>query len=347
MLEADSGLTDSSTNNLNKKNNLSKLLINESPLQVLPSLAVLIGLNEAIVLQQIHYWISNELNNNLVNGRKWVYNTYAQWCVQFPFWSKNTIIRTIDSLEDIKLIISGSFNKLSKDRTKWYTINYEKLESLEVGTSTQNGYMTDIKTDVKNDRSIYPKWVVPFTQNEYMHLPNLGKCNTIDYIPEITHKNIKKNNKKKFEKEFEEFWEINPKAVDKAEAKQIFESLLAEDYDNFKKIMDGRRAQNIVIEFEGTEKKYIKSPAAWLRKKRFNDEVQTKEQLNAERQRAISKVSRKSMGKSTVDEYHNLNARVRENARQHLAASIKQSAKERGEDWEWDGSDNSLGITDF
>ena len=35
---------------------MSKLLINEHPLQVLPSLATKIGLNEAIVLQQIHYW---------------------------------------------------------------------------------------------------------------------------------------------------------------------------------------------------------------------------------------------------------------------------------------------------
>ena len=33
------------------------LLISEPPLQVLPSLAVKIGLNEAIVLQQIHYWL--------------------------------------------------------------------------------------------------------------------------------------------------------------------------------------------------------------------------------------------------------------------------------------------------
>ena len=33
----------------------SKLLMGESPLQVLPGLAVLIGLDEAIFLQQLHY----------------------------------------------------------------------------------------------------------------------------------------------------------------------------------------------------------------------------------------------------------------------------------------------------
>ena len=40
----------------------SKLLIDEPPLQVLPSLALKIGLNEAIILQQVHYWLNPKLN---------------------------------------------------------------------------------------------------------------------------------------------------------------------------------------------------------------------------------------------------------------------------------------------
>lgn len=35
----------------------SKLLIDEEPLQVLPGLAAVIGLNEALVVQQLHYWL--------------------------------------------------------------------------------------------------------------------------------------------------------------------------------------------------------------------------------------------------------------------------------------------------
>ncbi|MDQ1000403.1 hypothetical protein QFZ28_000803 [Neobacillus niacini] len=37
---------------------MSTLLINEAPLMIVPSLAVKIGMNEAVVLQQIHYWLS-------------------------------------------------------------------------------------------------------------------------------------------------------------------------------------------------------------------------------------------------------------------------------------------------
>ena len=36
---------------------MSRLLIKESPVMIIPSLAVRIGLNEAVVLQQIHSWL--------------------------------------------------------------------------------------------------------------------------------------------------------------------------------------------------------------------------------------------------------------------------------------------------
>lgn len=47
---------------------MSKLLIQESPVMIIPSLAVKIGLNEAVILQQIHYWVS--MSNHVIEGRK-------------------------------------------------------------------------------------------------------------------------------------------------------------------------------------------------------------------------------------------------------------------------------------
>lgn len=58
---------------------VSPLLINEPPLQVLPTLALKLGLNEAIILQQIYYWLNLEFNKNQFDGRLWVYNTYEKW----------------------------------------------------------------------------------------------------------------------------------------------------------------------------------------------------------------------------------------------------------------------------
>ncbi|AIM15146.1 hypothetical protein HW35_01565 [Bacillus sp. X1(2014)] len=107
---------------------MSKLLIQESPVMIIPSLAVKIGLNEAVILQQIHYWVS--MSNHVIEGRKWIYNTYKDWQQQFPFWSESTIKRTIHSLEKQGLLISGNWNRTKMDKTKWYTIHYEQLEAL-------------------------------------------------------------------------------------------------------------------------------------------------------------------------------------------------------------------------
>lgn len=104
---------------------MSRLLIDEPPLQVLPSLAREIGLNEAIMLQQIHYWLLK--SGNEFEGAKWFYKTLEEWQTEFPFWSAMTIRRTLGSLEKQKIIKIGNFNKKKFDKTKWYTIDYQRV----------------------------------------------------------------------------------------------------------------------------------------------------------------------------------------------------------------------------
>lgn len=117
----------------------SNLLINEPPLQVLPSLAEKIGLNEAIIIQQIHYWLNPNHNNNFKNNKHWVHNTYKQWQKQFKFWSLRTIRRTIKNLEDLNLLTSSNFNNNKSDHTKWYTIDYDCLNKISKQTEKEGG----------------------------------------------------------------------------------------------------------------------------------------------------------------------------------------------------------------
>jgi hypothetical protein len=148
---------------------MSRLLIDEPPLQVLPSLAVLIGLNEAIALQQLHYWLINtnrdgERTAHFRNGRWWVYNSYAQWQRQFPFWSERTVRRTFTSLEKRGLTISEQPELAEREARKWYTIGYEVLESLSRGTDQirpdcPDGCGQDEPMDAANpDTSIGSNW---------------------------------------------------------------------------------------------------------------------------------------------------------------------------------------------
>lgn len=104
-------------------------------------LACVVGLNEAIMLQQIHYWIEYNKTeylrgnptheNSYQAGRFWTKNKVEKWKEEhFPFWSTSTVRRIFESLEKDNLIIVDSFNEYKFDKTLWYTINYEKLEKL-------------------------------------------------------------------------------------------------------------------------------------------------------------------------------------------------------------------------
>ena len=101
------------------------LIINSRPLVIIPELAVKIGLNEAIVLQQLHYWIADSKSGVTHNGMQWVYNSYEQWIEQFPFWSVDTVKRALTSLKNQDLIYVEKINKSSCDHTNYYSINYE------------------------------------------------------------------------------------------------------------------------------------------------------------------------------------------------------------------------------
>ena len=101
------------------------LLVAESPLIVLPTLAARIGLEESIFLQQIHFL--NTYSNNEKDGFKWVYNTYEEWVSIFPFFKNaGKIKRIVSKLEGLGVLVTTSqYNRLKIDRRKWYRVNYE------------------------------------------------------------------------------------------------------------------------------------------------------------------------------------------------------------------------------
>ncbi|WP_051273724.1 hypothetical protein [Desulfotruncus alcoholivorax] len=112
---------------------MAKILFDEQPIVVDKVLAVKIGLNKAIVIQQVHYWIeiNKKKKKHYINGRYWTYNTLQEWHENnFEFWSLDTVKRTFTELENKGILLVGNFNQDRRDRTKWYTIDYNKLEEL-------------------------------------------------------------------------------------------------------------------------------------------------------------------------------------------------------------------------
>lgn len=137
-----------------------KHLIEEPPILVYPTLAKLLGVNKAIMLQQLHFLLGitekAKSKYNFVDERWWVYNTYEQWRNDhFPWLSEITIRTLFNQLEEAGIVVSQQSVKNPSDRTKWYSINYvfwdEFISSLmrlksSDGSCDENHHMDRLKS---------------------------------------------------------------------------------------------------------------------------------------------------------------------------------------------------------
>ena len=95
-----------------------------------PTIAVCIGQNESILLNQILYWLSKCGRKIAGQEEKWIYNSLAEWHKQFSYWSMYKLRKTIKSLEDLGLIKSIKVNARKWNHTKWYTVDYLQYKNL-------------------------------------------------------------------------------------------------------------------------------------------------------------------------------------------------------------------------
>ena len=109
------------------------LLIDGTQIPVLSELAQVIGLNEAIVVQEVYYWckVNKREGRKTHQGYYWVYNSYREWTNNhFPWWNEKTVKNIFTRLENRGLLVSGNFNSSKMDRTKWYRVNFPELRKI-------------------------------------------------------------------------------------------------------------------------------------------------------------------------------------------------------------------------
>lgn len=163
-------------------------------------LAQKLGVNEAILLQNIVFWLlKNKANNsNYYDGRYWTYNSHKAFKELFPFWTENQIRRILESLFEKGVILKGDYNSSPYDKTKWYALSdkYAYLIGLNsqsdmanlpdgddenarclIGTDSK---LTDIKPDSKQQivntdmQSTSPKGSFSFSLSKDTHYDNLS-----------------------------------------------------------------------------------------------------------------------------------------------------------------------------
>ena len=89
----------------------SNILFDEQHIIANKTLAREIGLNEALILQQINYWIeiNKKSGNNFYDGRYWTYNSIRVWQEKdFDYMGFDTVKRTFANTNLIDVVCCAS-----------------------------------------------------------------------------------------------------------------------------------------------------------------------------------------------------------------------------------------------
>ena len=122
--------------------------------------AVDVGLDEAIMLSNIEFWVEKNAANrkHFHKERYWSYNTVKAFSEIFPFWSGKQIRRILANLITHELLQSDNFNTKNYDQTLWYTsirpafLAYLQTEILKSDASSDEEYISG-EGEESNDTS--------------------------------------------------------------------------------------------------------------------------------------------------------------------------------------------------
>lgn len=196
--------------------------------------AILFGLQEAIFINNFHFWLRQNAANerNIRNDKPWTYNTHKAYCKQFPYMTENQIRRVLESLVSHGILEKAKFNDNKYDHTLWYSFTDEFL--------SQNPLFDMAK---KPDRNVL---------NHESHTDK-NTDNSSDGL-------------------FELFWKAYPRKVGKDAARKAFDKRKPDDKllgDMVKAI----EVHKTTEDWRKADGQFIPHPATWINHGRWMDEV--------------------------------------------------------------------------
>ncbi len=119
--------------------------------------AIIHGVEKAVLLYNFEYWLTKNKANmkNVHDGYVWTFNTANSYSELFPYMSAKKIARLLKELEECGALISGNYNKVAYDRTKWYTTpNYAISQNEEMEFSELENRISKIEPPIPNNYQI-------------------------------------------------------------------------------------------------------------------------------------------------------------------------------------------------
>ena len=154
-------------------------------------LSGIIGLKCASIAAQINYWVKKyekgegisreDQARHFFDGHYWVYNTIDEWCNQLKWANPRTMRRGLKELEDYGILLTSHHNKKGFDKTKWYTLDYDKINEM-ISASNMDG------CNVQNGHTERPKRTRAAAKSAKPIPESTTKTNTTETTTETTNK---------------------------------------------------------------------------------------------------------------------------------------------------------------
>ena len=107
------------------------------------------GIEEAIILHSIFFWLSKNASNNkhFYDGLYWFYNSKKAFVEMFPYMNETKIFRVLKNLEEKSIIAKGNYSKDKWDKTNWYALTKNGIDYM-----VRHGYKNnDLQSLLQND----------------------------------------------------------------------------------------------------------------------------------------------------------------------------------------------------
>lgn len=94
------------------------------------SVAVEVGVNAAVVLENIAFWVraNRRAGRHHHDGKHWTYGSTRHFAELFDYLTEKQVRGAMDKLITCGYVETGNFNRSAYDRTRWFTLT-EKGES--------------------------------------------------------------------------------------------------------------------------------------------------------------------------------------------------------------------------
>jgi hypothetical protein len=145
------------------------------------------GIDGAIILYNMSFWIAKNKANrrNFHDGRYWTYNSARAFVELFPFWNSQKIGRVLRKLEADGAIISGNYNKVGYDKTKWYSVLKSRCLNLNNGAFNSEQPIPDSNPDSKQQIATEDKSVAEASEHtDRSSMPEKEKNSSKTNVPQ-------------------------------------------------------------------------------------------------------------------------------------------------------------------